>query len=51
MYIRQSLERSQAQKLLPRSWDVPPSQYMDVFTNSEALQTPLFRSLYAGFIT
>ena len=31
------------------SWDAPPSQHMDVFTNPEALQTPNFRDFYGGF--
>ena len=33
----------------PWSWDAPPSQHMDVFTNPEALWTASFRDFYGGF--
>ena len=37
-YMGQSLEGSQAQELLSQwRWDVPPTWYMTVFTNPEAL--------------
>lgn len=32
------------------SWDVPPSQHMDMFINLEALQTLYFGNFYGSFM-
>lgn len=43
-YIRQDLEGSQVQELLPCwSWGAPPSLHVDVFSNPEVLGTLYFR--------
>lgn len=39
-----------AKNFMP-SMGAPFSQHLDVFTNPEVLQTPLFRDFYGGFIT
>ena len=50
-YTGQGLGGSQTQELLSLwNWDLSPSQYVDVFTNVEALPTPYCWDFNGGFI-
>lgn len=33
------------------AWGALPSQYTNMFTNQQVLQTPCFKNFYGGFLT